>query len=84
MQTVHTGAQGLDGLPGEAGVPGCCSPGVKGDEGPSGIRGLDGPTGKKNPHLMAKVTIKIPICSNHHNGVHCIVFRAARPEGATR
>lgn len=51
LQTVHTGALGLDGLPGEAGVPGCCMPGAKGDEGPLGIRGLDGPTGKKIQYL---------------------------------
>lgn len=51
LQTVHTGALGLDGLPGEAGVPGCCMPGAIGDEGPSGIRGLDGPTGKKIQYL---------------------------------
>lgn len=74
MQTVHTGAQGFHGLSGEAGVPGCCTPGAKGDKGPSGIRGLDGPSGKKIPHLMAKVTIKIPICSNSHNYVLCDIY----------
>lgn len=40
-----TGAQGFDGLPGVEGLPGCCTAGYKGDEGPLGLKGEDGHKG---------------------------------------